>query len=129
MFQAGSGGAGFEVASEKSGPVASDAPGLAPPQYAFLARQQPENNSLAAQTAIWLRLDLIRHLDRLIGRLGDKGVALGSDFDEAMMPELIGDASGLPHLIAAMQAAGYGDTLIRRLCRDNWPDLLRRVIG
>ena len=45
------------------------------------------------------------------------------------MPEFIGDASGLPHLIAAMHAAGYGDTLIRRLCRDNWPDLLRRVIG
>ena len=73
--------------------------------------------------------DLIRHLDHLIGRLGEKGVALGSDFDGAMMPEFIGDASGLPRLIAAMQAAGYGDTLIRRLCWDNWLDLLRRVIG
>lgn len=73
--------------------------------------------------------DLIRHLDHLIGRLGERGVALGSDFDGAMMPGFIGDASGLPRLIAAMQTAGYGDTLIRRLCWDNWVDLLRRVIG
>ena len=55
---------------------------------------------------------LIRHLDHLVERLGESGVALGSDFDGALVPNDIGDASGLPTLIEAMRAAGYGEALI-----------------
>jgi membrane dipeptidase len=73
--------------------------------------------------------DLIRHIDHLMAHLGEGGVALGSDFDGTMIPRFMGTAAGLPGLVAAMRAAGYGETLIRRLCWDNWLDLLRRVIG
>ena len=56
-------------------------------------------------------------------------MAFGSDFDGALMPGFVGDAAGLPRLIAALRAHGYGETLIRRLAWDNWRDLLGRTIG
>ncbi|MFA5539995.1 MAG: dipeptidase [Gemmobacter sp.] len=72
---------------------------------------------------------VLRHIDHLIARLGERGVALGSDFDGAMMPRAIGSAAGLPVLVEAMRGAGYGEALIERLCWSNWVGLLRRVIG
>lgn len=72
---------------------------------------------------------LIRHLDHLIARLGEGGVALGSDFDGTEVPAFMGNAGGLPHLTEAMAGAGYGEALIRRICWDNWQDFLGRVIG
>ena len=72
---------------------------------------------------------VLRHLDHLIGRLGEDGVGLGSDFDGAVMPQAIGSAAGLPALVEAMRGAGYGAALIERICWGNWVGLLRRVIG
>jgi len=72
---------------------------------------------------------LIRHLDHLIGILGDGGVALGSDFDGAIIPAQIGDCTGLPRLVHAMEEAGFGETLIDRICRRNWVDHIRVQIG
>jgi membrane dipeptidase len=72
---------------------------------------------------------MIRHLDYLIGKLGEDGVALGSDFDGALVPAEVGDVSGLPALVGAMRQAGYGEELVNRICRDNWKDVLRRTIG
>jgi len=72
---------------------------------------------------------LVRHLDHLLDRLGEGGVALGSDFDGATMPGFLPDAAALPRLIEAMHVAGYDPALIRRLCWDNWIDVLRRTIG
>ena len=73
--------------------------------------------------------DFARHLDHLLAKLGESGVALGSDFDGTMIPNFIGTAAGLPQLVTAMQTAGYGDALIRRICWGNWMGLLARVIG
>jgi membrane dipeptidase len=64
--------------------------------------------------------DLLRHLDHLVARLGIEGVALGSDFDGALIPEAIGDAAGLPRLVAALRAAGYDGDDLDRICRRNW---------
>ncbi|MDR0809124.1 MAG: dipeptidase [Gemmobacter sp.] len=72
---------------------------------------------------------MIRHLDHLLARLGEGGVALGSDFDGTMVPGWMTGAADLPKLVTGMEAAGYGDVLIERLCWSNWMDLLRRVIG
>lgn len=72
---------------------------------------------------------LIRHLDHLLEKLGESGVALGSDFDGTMIPNFLQDASGLPKLVQAMRDAGYGDALVRRICWDNWMGVLARVIG
>ncbi len=72
---------------------------------------------------------MLRHIDHLIGRLGEGGVALGSDFDGTMIPRFIGSAAGLTKLTQAMEQAGYGADLIARLCWGNWLDVLRRTIG
>lgn len=71
----------------------------------------------------------IRHLDHLLAHLGEDGVALGSDFDGCRTPEAIGGADGLPTLVARMRAAGYGETLIAKICRENWLRALERVWG
>jgi membrane dipeptidase len=64
--------------------------------------------------------DMVRHIDHLVGRLGIEGVALGSDFDGATIPEAIGDAAGLPALVQALAAAGYGAAEREAICRGNW---------
>lgn len=72
---------------------------------------------------------MIRHLDHLITRLGENGVALGSDFDGAEMATDLNSVDALPHLITAMTKAGYGDALIHRICYQNWIDMIAKVIG
>lgn len=66
-------------------------------------------------------LDLVvRHFDYLIGRVGADRVALGSDFDGAVMPRQIKDASGLPHLIDAMRKNEFDELTLRKFAYDNW---------
>jgi membrane dipeptidase len=71
--------------------------------------------------------EMLRHLDRLIETLGEDGVALGSDFDGATMPQDIGDAAGLPALVEAMYRHGYGEELVQNICWRNWLSMLARV--
>ena len=42
---------------------------------------------------------VLRHLDHLIGRLGEDNVGFGSDFDGATVPDGITDVTGLPRLL------------------------------
>ena len=72
---------------------------------------------------------MLRHLDHLIEHLGEEGVALGSDFDGAVVPEAIGDVAGLPALRAAMVQHGYSPQLMSRLCHENWLNVLERTWG
>ncbi|MEL6209713.1 MAG: membrane dipeptidase, partial [Pseudomonadota bacterium] len=72
---------------------------------------------------------LLRQLDHLIDHLGEGGVALGSDFDGALMPAPLGDVAGLPHMIAALRAHGYDEHLISRIAHRNWIDVLERIWG
>ena len=72
---------------------------------------------------------VLRHLDHLIGRLGEDQVGFGSDFDGAEVPQGIGDVTGLPALIAALEAHGYGPALIEKLAWGNWLSVLRRTWG
>jgi len=72
---------------------------------------------------------LIRHLDALLNALGEDGVALGSDFDGALMPRDLADAGKLQNLVAAMDQAGFGAELIEKICWSNWIAMIRRIIG
>lgn len=72
---------------------------------------------------------MIRHLDHLIDRLGEGGVALGSDFDGATIPDGIGDVAGLGALRGAMRRAGYGEALIEKICWRNWLRVLEMTWG
>lgn len=72
---------------------------------------------------------VLRHMDYLLDKLGEDGVGLGSDFDGATIPAEIKDAAGLPNLVAAMRQAGYGETLVRKICWENWVNVLERTWG
>jgi membrane dipeptidase len=81
------------------------------------------------QTADTPITTMIGHLDYLLEKLGQDGVALGSDFDGALVPAEIGDVSGGQLLVGAMRQAGYGDELVDKICQRNWKSVLRRTIG
>tara|TARA_E500000305_G_scaffold57191_1_gene45596 strand:- start:3061 stop:4116 length:1056 start_codon:yes stop_codon:yes gene_type:complete len=73
-------------------------------------------------------LDLIvAHTDHLLEKLGEDGVAFGSDFDGCTVPAAIGDAAGMPRLIERYRQAGYGEELIRKIAAENWLSLLERT--
>ncbi len=68
---------------------------------------------------------VVDHICYLIEQLGEDHIALGSDFDGAMMPHPVKDASCLPALIAALRDRGFGDTLVRKLALKNWLRVFR----
>lgn len=72
---------------------------------------------------------ILRHLDHLLEFLGEDGVALGSDFDGAELPEDLADAAALPSLIQAMLDHGYGRELTEKIAWRNWLGVLERSWG
>lgn len=72
---------------------------------------------------------ILQHLDYLLTHLGEDGVALGSDFDGAQMPEDLSDASKLQNLTQAMLDHGYGQELVEKISWKNWIALLERSWG
>ncbi len=73
--------------------------------------------------------EILRHVDYLIEKLGVGGVGFGSDFDGARVPEEIGDVAGLVSLRQAMQSNGFDDETMKKLCYQNWIDVLERTWG
>ncbi len=71
----------------------------------------------------------LRHLDHLLHLLGDDGVAFGSDFDGALLPDSMPDAAALPGLLQAMQDHGFGQALIEKIAHRNWLSVLERTWG
>jgi membrane dipeptidase len=69
---------------------------------------------------------MVRHLGYLVERMGDDHVALGSDFDGAMMPRPVGDASRLQNLIQALLAHGFDAATLRKIAFDNWMRVFRQ---
>ena len=70
---------------------------------------------------------VLQHLDHLIAKLGEDHVGLGSDFDGATVPQGIGDVTGLPALQDALRAHGYDESLLKKLCFENWFAVLDRT--
>jgi membrane dipeptidase len=68
---------------------------------------------------------LIRHFQYLVDRVGIDRVAIGSDFDGAIIPDAIKDASGLPNLIAALLASGFDEDSVRKIAFENWMRIFR----
>jgi membrane dipeptidase len=69
--------------------------------------------------------EIVRHLDYMVERMGIDHVALGSDFDGAVMPGDLRDVAGLPKLMDALVAAGYDEAARRQIAYGNW----LRVLG
>jgi len=70
---------------------------------------------------------LVQHLSYLIDRLGTDGVAFGSDFDGAVMPNVMGDASRWPDLLESLGRYGYDEATVRKLAWENWRRVLRQT--
>jgi membrane dipeptidase len=70
---------------------------------------------------------MVSHIEYLVERLGPDRVGLGSDFDGATIPRELGDAAGLPKLLAALRARGYDDAALRKLAHENWLRVLRKT--
>ncbi len=85
------------------------------------------NGTGTADATMWWDV-LLRHLDYLIAELGEDHVGLGSDFDGCVLPDLIGDVTGVAAFFAAMQAHGYDAALIDKLAKDNWLACLERCL-
>lgn len=68
--------------------------------------------------------EIVRHVDYVVNRIGIDHVAFGSDFDGAVMSQELGDASGLPRLMALLQERGYCDDDLTKLAHGNWVRLL-----
>lgn len=71
---------------------------------------------------------MLRQLDHLIAQAGEHHVGLGSDFDGCVLPDLIGDVTGVQHLFDAMASHGYDTPLIAKLARGNWMNCLERCL-
>jgi membrane dipeptidase len=70
---------------------------------------------------------MVRQIDYLVERLGIDRVGFGSDFDGAKVPRDLGDAAGLPKLIAALRERGYDDAALRKIAHENWVRVLRKT--
>ena len=70
---------------------------------------------------------IVAHTDYLLDRLGEDGVAFGSDFDGCTVPLALRDVEGIPRLIERYRQAGYGAALIRKIAAENWLSLLERT--
>jgi microsomal dipeptidase-like Zn-dependent dipeptidase len=50
-------------------------------------------------------------------------------FDGAKIAREIGDASGLPKLLAALRERGYDEAALKKLAHENWVRVLRATWG
>jgi membrane dipeptidase len=71
---------------------------------------------------------ILRQMDYLLERLGEDHLGFGSDYDGCTTPEVIGDVTGLPRLLAALADHGYDRPLLEKLAQANWLALLDRTL-
>ncbi|WP_102867416.1 dipeptidase [Pseudovibrio exalbescens] len=90
----------------------------------FAASFLRSNGSWSADTPLDV---IVRHAAYLVEKLGEGGVAFGSDFDGCRVPKDLKDVAGLPRLIEAFRAAGFGEPLITKIAHENWWRVLERT--
>lgn len=72
---------------------------------------------------------MVKQIDYLVERAGIDRVGFGSDFDGVLIPQEIGDVSGLPKLMSALRDRGYDDQALKKLAHENWLRVLRKTWG
>ncbi len=72
---------------------------------------------------------IVDHVVYIADRIGIDHVGLGSDFDGTTVPDDLKDASGLPRLIAALEARGFDADAIASVAHRNWLSVLERTLG
>ncbi len=72
---------------------------------------------------------MISHVQHLIQYAGVDCVGLGSDFDGARIPAVIGSVTGVTKLLDALVGAGLGAALVEKIAHGNWLRVLERTWG
>ncbi len=70
---------------------------------------------------------MVRHVDHIVERIGIDHIALGSDFDGALIPKEIKNVSGLPKLIRQLSCHGYHTAALKKICYRNWVRVLEKT--
>ncbi|MGD2048883.1 MAG: dipeptidase [Chloroflexota bacterium] len=83
-----------------------------------------EDGDFKAETSL---TEIVRHINYVSKTIGIDHVALGSDFDGADMPEDLGDAAGLPRLMAVLAADGYDHKALKKIAHENWQRVLKNT--
>ncbi|MGH1363662.1 MAG: dipeptidase [Calditrichia bacterium] len=86
--------------------------------YVADLREDGEDNSDMPLTRI------VEHVKYIADRIGIDHVALGSDFDGALMPNDLNSADKLPNLIAAFEEAGFSESDLQKITHKNWIRIL-----
>lgn len=63
---------------------------------------------------------IAQHFDHVLGLVGDEHISFGTDFDGTDVPEAVKDAAGLPAVCRALQARGYSEASLERVCNGNF---------
>jgi membrane dipeptidase len=71
--------------------------------------------------------EIVRHVDYLAERMGVEHVALGSDFEGAVVPAALEGSAGLQRLVEALRVAGHDEAAARAICFGNWRRVLRET--
>lgn len=69
---------------------------------------------------------MLKHIEYMLEKLGENGVALGSDFDGAPILSEVASAADLPNLVNRFKEAGYSAELIDKICYKNWISFMQR---
>jgi membrane dipeptidase len=77
----------------------------------------PSGSREAADTTVKIMAD---QMDYLVEKIGIDRVALGSDFDGAVMPGDLKDCAGLPVLMDELRGRGYDDASLHKIGYQNW---------
>lgn len=70
---------------------------------------------------------MVAHIDHIKRVVGARHAAIGSDYDGAFIPAVVGDASKLPLLLQALEEHGYSEDEIEVICQGNFLRVLRQV--
>lgn len=65
-------------------------------------------------------VQIVEHARYAADRMGVAHVALGSDFDGAVMPGDLGDVTGLPRLLTALEDGGFTRDEVEAIAHGNW---------
>jgi membrane dipeptidase len=71
--------------------------------------------------------EIVRHIEYAVNRIGIDHVALGSDFDGALMPRELGDVTGLPRLMQALAQQGFDAESLHKIALGNWMRVLEET--
>lgn len=71
---------------------------------------------------------LIDHIEHVAARVGSVHVALGSDFEGAVIPDDIGDVTGMGKIAAALFERGWNDADVGNVMWRSWERVFRAVL-